>query len=479
MNTIQIIIILISILLVSKFLFGEEKENKEWGFKDVVKDPSYWKKINESEKQFEEAVEKALNWSDEEISKFVDWFIFEVEVGDKAWNERKLLWRLGKKTHKRILEILQDKSLFKKLSNVTKVDHKNEAPISRALEILDQEPPHEVIPLLRPFLEVADETVRKDVMFCIGKTGSPESLPLIIKALDDVERVRTYSLMGLEYHLSRTKARTWEKGIFDKALTIFKKDGIESKKAGEVLFRCDPERGEELFQSDNYFSADNPVIDDVVSVLFSHDVKVPRDKVLVLISGIEKKGFTYPFDYALGDTLNLLALHKNKDDLKLIEKYMEHENETIAERASYALLSLYDLYNFDSKIWKIKDKSGYQALNQDQKYYLACYMCDAEINNGGLAQYFLNSYSNNWKDALAGFKAMGDNERFVILKKASEFFGKEGPSINRTARNEELSKIYTKNDEAFDSLDDAYYDCKKAFGYTSSKFVINNPNSFK
>ena len=480
MNTIQIVIIIICIFFAAKVLLGEDKNNKEWGFKDIVKDPSYWEKINESEKNFEKALEEALKWSDKEISRFVDWFLFGVEVGDRFWNERKILLELGEKTHKRVLEVLQDKSFFKKLIEVKKIDRSEEAPISRALKLLGHEPPHKVIPLLKPFLGVENEMIRRDTMFCIGKTGSPDSLPLIIKALDDVEDVRTYTLMGLEYHLSRMKSPTWEKGVFDEALKLFNKDlGSNSTKAGEVLYRCDPTRGEKLFQTDSYFTADNPMVYSVVSILFSHNVKVPRDQVLNLISGLQNKKIIYPYDNALGDTLNLLGLHQNKNDAQLIEKFMEHENEAVSEGASYALLSMYDLYSFDSKIWKIEEESGYAALNQFQKYYLACYMCDAEINNGGLAQYFLNSYSDNWKDALAGFKAMEDKERYEILKKAIDIFGKDGPSTARTTRNEELSKIYKKNDEAFDSLDDDYYDCKKAFGYTSSKFVISKPDSFK
>jgi hypothetical protein len=106
-------------------------------------------------------------------------------------------------------------------------------------------------------------------------------------------------------------------------------------------------------------------------------------------------------------------------------------------------------------------------------------MCDAEINNGGLAQYFVNSSGDYWREALAGFEAMGFREKFGALKEAIALFGDNGPSSNRSVRQDQLSKLYRKSDAIFEALDSRYYDSSEVVEVLTARFVLENPESFK
>ncbi len=106
-------------------------------------------------------------------------------------------------------------------------------------------------------------------------------------------------------------------------------------------------------------------------------------------------------------------------------------------------------------------------------------VCDGEINNGGLAQYFVNPSGNRWRDAIAGFEAMGFKERLLVLKEAIALFGKNGPSTERDIRQEQLSKLYQKDDSIFDALDSRYYKSSEIVQVLANQYVLDHAESFR
>ena len=106
-------------------------------------------------------------------------------------------------------------------------------------------------------------------------------------------------------------------------------------------------------------------------------------------------------------------------------------------------------------------------------------MCDGEINNGGLAQYFVNSSGDHWPDAAAGFKEMGFKERLEILNGAIAIFGNDVPSTDRNTRQEQLGKLYRRNDAVFKELESRYYDSSEVVKVFATRFVLANPEGFR
>lgn len=114
-----------------------------------------------------------------------------------------------------------------------------------------------------------------------------------------------------------------------------------------------------------------------------------------------------------------------------------------------------------------------------QRYYIAVFRCDAEINNGGLAQYFVNSSGDNWRDALAGLEAMGSTDRLAVVREAISLFGSDGPSESRDKRQDQLSKLYKKNNSIFEALESRYYDSDEVVEVLATRFVLSHPASFR
>ena len=65
------------------------------------------------------------------------------------------------------------------------------------------------------------------------------------------------------------------------------------------------------------------------------------------------------------------------------------------------------------------------------------------------------------------------------MREAISLFGPDGPSEDRDNRQEQLSKIYKKNDSIFEALETRYYNSAEVVEVLATRFVLANPDSFR
>jgi hypothetical protein len=147
--------------------------------------------------------------------------------------------------------------------------------------------------------------------------------------------------------------------------------------------------------------------------------------------------------------------------------------------ASAGYLDSFDLEGYRDRIWDLEKENGYESLSIPQRYYSAVFMCDAEVCNGGFAQYFVNSSGDRWRDAVAGFEAMGSTERLRLVRSAISQFGPDGPSTDREIRQEQLSKLYRRNDTCFEDLERQYFASNEVIDVIATRYVIAHPDDFR
>jgi hypothetical protein len=135
---------------------------------------------------------------------------------------------------------------------------------------------------------------------------------------------------------------------------------------------------------------------------------------------------------------------------------MSHPEERVAEGASAGYLASYDLEGYRDRILEAETEKGYESLSIPQRRYIAVFLCDAEVCNGGFAQYFVNSSGDRWRDAVAGFEAMGSRERLRLLRSATSLLGKDGPSTDRETRQQQIRSLYRNIDYCFEVLVDVF-----------------------
>jgi HEAT repeat protein len=461
------------------FVFRKHASAKG-GFKDVLKNPGYWKQVSKANAEVSEAARKAKSWDDEKVSAVARHFILEQKSSRDGWGEARLLQELGDRTHLTVLRLLGDASLYRRLIEPTGMDVLPEAPFNRACKLLGDSPPDSAVQVLAPFLNASSAGIRKDAALSISKTGAPSIVPLVEKAfLDSDEYVRSYALMGLEFAMNRSGLTAdARRDLFFPVLAVLRA-GNNADKATDVLFRLDKEKATEYFLSEESFTADSSILHDVLKTLGNELVSVPRDRLLSLIQTLENKEMKYPWTYALSGALGLLGQQGNLEDREFLQARASSPQKDIARGAWNGLLCSYGLEDFETRMWQKEKTMGYEALSQGQKLYRAVMTCDSEINNGGLSQYFVNGSGDRWKEAGNGFAAMGMTERLAVLKEATAFFGQEGPSVNREIRQEQLAKLIRKNDSLFETLDSRYYEIPEEVEVVWSRYILEHPEDFR
>jgi len=93
-----------------------------------------------------------------------------------------------------------------------------------------------------------------------------------------------------------------------------------------------------------------------------------------------------------------------------------------------------------------------QRFTTEQRHLFACICYIGEVNNGGHDQFYANSIGIVWRDALAGFRAFGEDDAADILAESAQRLG-GSPSLDRTERLR--LQLYLRLD--FRDLDERFY----------------------
>jgi hypothetical protein len=256
-------------------------------------------------------------------------------------------------------------------------------------------------------------------------------------------------------------------------------EGRNADHATGLLLEFDQLRAVKLFLSPVVFTPASRSLHEALEALADRKVPVPRDRLLMLINELEQTKLEYPHDYALAEALRLLGQHRQPEDQTFFEARMNHSEAKVAEGASAGLLAWHGLEGFQQTLWDREKAQGFSGLSTPQKYYSAVIGLDGEVNNGGHSQYFVNSSGDEWREARQGLEAMGFKERVAIFREAIAKFGSDGPSVDRSTRQEQLAKIARQDDALFDSLDDRYYKCADVIDVLVTRYVIKNADAFR
>jgi len=117
----------------------------------------------------------------------------------------------------------------------------------------------------------------------------------------------------------------------------------------------------------------------------------------------------------------------------------------VSERESY-LIQLSD--QLVPLIWQ----SPPVEITKPERVFICIWQLEAEVNNGGFAQYYTNAAGDLAREAPAALEAVGAARTATIVREANALFP-DGPPRDQTAR-EELFDSLPQN--AFEEFDDRF-----------------------
>ena len=116
-----------------------------------------------------------------------------------------------------------------------------------------------------------------------------------------------------------------------------------------------------------------------------------------------------------------------------------------------------DLFKVSEAVWAREAKHGIKGLTEPEQTFLRVWNLEAEVNNGGFAQYFENSAGDHAVGTPDALRAVGAPEMASLVEQAMQPFGPSGPPADRDARSKAIQALPASARELWDQLDGQFY----------------------
>lgn len=152
--------------------------------------------------------------------------------------------------------------------------------------------------------------------------------------------------------------------------------------------------------------------------------------------------------------------------------YYDISEDTINNKDAYTII---EPVWWEVNIYEGEDiyKKDLEKFTTEQRYIFAIEWYMAEVNNGGHDQFYFNSTGIVWEDAMSGFKAVGLQNNYELIKESADRLN-GNPSKDRDKRQEQLDKYCPD----FSDLDVKFYDSEKDIETTLLKYIRENKEKF-
>ena len=118
------------------------------------------------------------------------------------------------------------------------------------------------------------------------------------------------------------------------------------------------------------------------------------------------------------------------------------------------------LDSFNKEFWRTLQGSGVGSLSRLQRDALCVINFQAELNNGGMHQYLLNSSGDFAMETPDVFRRIGATEAARILEEANTFFGPTAPPVDRETRMAALRALPEEVEDRIHALSGKFFDAE-------------------
>lgn len=470
------ILAVLAVVGVIAYRFFKPRNDEFGGFRDWVKNPDY-KQSAADYFAAREALEVPDDISDDEIQQMVD-RLFVQQDEDFNFDRLKLV---GVKAVPTLIEALENPKTASTQFGDGGHSLDAKSPFERIVDLLEPIGPPDAAAPLAKYIDHEDDHFRKQAAIALGNIGNSECVAPMLTALDDDDDyVRSYAMMGIERGIEGQRCTEDFLNAMIPALTklLNRDDGSISGTAPELLLTIDTDRAMPILLSPEYFTIENKEVHYIIRALNAAGHKIPHDILLPFLKAVRPLIDKYPHDYDYAEALMAYAHNPDSSAEQVFRTELKSSNEKVQEAASEALAVLSGVTNAREVVFDALDNQGFDQLPGPQKHYYAVFIYDAEVNNGGHSQYFVNSSGDHWRSALEGLTAIGANARAKILHEATSLFGTAGPSVDNDPRHRQLARFSKQQDKSLDELDSRYYSCDENIDALLAQYALKNKEHF-
>ena len=159
-------------------------------------------------------------------------------------------------------------------------------------------------------------------------------------------------------------------------------------------------------------------------------------------------------------------------ELKWLDKYSgQTADELIAFDGEYRTDSL--VLAFEQALYQKAERVGQDGLTEEERVVLAIEALEREVNNGGYAQFFINTSSEYTPIVVDALNRIGCRETADLTQEAIDILGIEAP-ITVEAIDHEMQKENGERDQKLFECDDRYYQTAGDLAGPLLEFIKSN-----
>jgi hypothetical protein len=249
------------------------------------------------------------------------------------------------------------------------------------------DPQESDVPDLVQFVRHGENKVKKDAAFALGTIGNIDCIDAIRRALaDEDDYVRSYAMMGIGRGITaRRCADEFLNAVFPALVQLL--DRRVQSVGGDaplLLLSIDQERAIPILYSPRYFTTINRELHYILRALNRHQLRIPHDRLLPLLTELKGSADTYPRDYTYGEALTAYGIHADSATDEWLRSELHSSNKRVREGAATGLLALHGIskpYPF-SHVCRLMEEKGFKKLTEPQKHVYAVSTYRGEVENG-------------------------------------------------------------------------------------------------
>ncbi len=138
-----------------------------------------------------------------------------------------------------------------------------------------------------------------------------------------------------------------------------------------------------------------------------------------------------------------------------------------------------DLIRVSEAVWAREAAVGVQGLSDAERTFLCVWNLEAEVNNGGFSQFYINSAGDNALETPAALREIGAERMAAIAEEANSIFGASGPPRDRDERTRALEQKGKEVIDVLGALDGRFFEYPDNLSDLLRQFVDSNREQFK
>ena len=337
-------------------------------------------------------------------------------------------------------------------------------PLDAALGLLAPHAPAETMAIALRLVESPSASVRKTAALHLASLGKAESLPTLVRLLDDTdEYVRSYVCMGIQRAIEAgTPDEAFRRSAYDALLARCDRVGEDAiDEAPEVIVALDQARAASDFSDPRWFTVGLRYSCKILESCTAASIPLPEHLLRSLLEGSLAAAVgedCYPHQHVASASLGALVLALGGSANTLLVGALEHPNADIQGAAARGLARVAGLDDPLGFVFGRLGEVGWEGLTVPQRNLYCAFMFDAEVRNGGLMQFFGNPSGDLGRETLEALGELSCGAAKSTLSEAVRIVGPFALEPNRDRRLSALGPRYDELQAAFEPIERAYYD---------------------